>query len=142
MGKLDFENIFNLFGSDDVSNNTTTYVDLTDTPIYWLGMHKKLVLNHINFRKKALRLLKNSNMELDYNEVSRAGEMIAYNRAWFYIKKINIANEDHVEVIVTQGDDQLETSLELAIQHFQSPEREEYEKCFHLHEILKISQEY
>ena len=90
MKKLDFDNIFNLFGEGDVSNNTsTTYEDITSTPIYWLGMHKKLILNHINFRKKAIRLLKNSNMELDPVELAAAGEVIAYNRAWFYIKKIS-----------------------------------------------------
>jgi hypothetical protein len=142
MKKLDFDNIFNLFGEGDVSNNTsTTYEDITSTPIYWLGMHKKLILNHINFRKKAIRLLKNSNMELDPVELAAAGEVIAYNRAWFYIKKIDISNKDHVEAILMHGDDFLETSLELAIKHFQSPEREEYEKCLHLHEILKLSKE-
>ena len=66
---MDFDNIFNLFGEEDVSNNTTTYTNLTSTPLYWLGMHTKLILNHINFRKKTIRLLKNSNMEL---EIGRA----------------------------------------------------------------------
>lgn len=138
---MDFDSIFNLFGEEDVSNNTTTYADLTSTPLYWLGMHTKLILNHINFRKKAVRLLKNSNMELDPAELAAAGEVIAYNRAWFYIKKIDLSNKDHVEAILAYGDDFLETSLELAIKHFQSPEREEYEKCLHLLEVLKLSKE-
>jgi len=142
MGEIDFDNIFNLFGSDDVSNNVTTYADLTSTPAYWLGMHKKLILNHINFRKKAIRILKNSNMELDPEEIAAAGEAIAYNRAWFYIKKIKIENDNHIESIVTHSDDFLETSLELAIKYFQSPEREEYEKCAHIQKILEISKEY
>jgi|TARA_B110000240_G_C13441634_1_gene428389 hypothetical protein len=141
MKNIDFDNIFNLFGEEDVSNNTTNYADLTSTPIYWLGMHKKLILNHINFRKKAIRLLKDSNMELDPAELAAAGEVIAYNRAWFYIKKIDLSNKDHVEAILAHGDDFLETSLELAIKHFQSPEREEYEKCLHLLEVLKLSKE-
>tara|TARA_Y100000389_G_C17237988_1_gene401616 strand:- start:337 stop:765 length:429 start_codon:yes stop_codon:yes gene_type:complete len=142
MGNIDFDNIFNLFGDDDLNRNTTTYTDLTSTPAYWLGMHKKLILNHINFKKKAIRLLKNSNMELDPEELAAAGELIAYNRAWFYIKKIDLTNDDHIEAIVTHSDDFLDTSLELAIKHFQSPEREEYERCFHLHEILKLSKEF
>ena len=141
MKNIDFDNIFNLFGEEDVSNNTTNYADLTSTPIYWLGMHKKLILNHINFRKKAIRLLKDSNMELDPAELAAAGEVIAYNRAWFYIKKIDLSNKDHVEAILAHGDDFLETSLELAIKHFQSLEREEYEKCLHLLEVLKLSKE-
>lgn len=139
---VDVDSIFNLFPDEDSSNKTTAYIDVKSTPIYWLGMHRKLVLNHINFRKKALRLLKDSNMELDPTELAEAGEFVAYNRAWYYIKKINPSDENHIEAIVVHGDDLLETSLELAIKHFQSPQREEYERCAHLLKILKISKEF
>tara|TARA_R110001592_G_scaffold129132_1_gene341442 strand:+ start:949 stop:1371 length:423 start_codon:yes stop_codon:yes gene_type:complete len=139
---VDIDNIFNLFPDEDSSNKSTAYIDVKSTPIYWLGMHRKLVLNHINFRKKALRLLKDSDMELDPEELAEAGEYVAYNRAWFYIKKINPSDENHIEAIVVHSDDLLETSLELAINHFQSPKREEYEKCAHLLKILKISKEF
>ena len=51
------EDIFGLFSheDDDLSNGgTTTYVDLKNSPVYYIGMYKKLVLNHINFNKKVL----------------------------------------------------------------------------------------
>ena len=139
---VDVDSIFNLFPDEDSSNKSTAYIDVKSTPIYWLGMHRKLVLNHINFRKKALRLLKDSNMELDPDELAEAGEYVAYNRAWHYINKINPSDENHIEAIVIHGDDLLETSLELAIKHFQLPQREEYEKCAHLLKILNISKEF
>ena len=79
-------------------------------------------------------------MELDIEEVKKAGEFVAYNRAWFYISKINMKDKNHIEGIVSYGDVELETSLELSIKYFQS--LEEYEKCAHLLEILEKSQEF
>ena len=105
-----------------------------------IGMHKKLVLNHINFKKKALKFFKESNHELDIEDVKKAGEYVAYNKAWYYIKKINLSDKNHILDIIEYGDDLLETSLELAIQYFQ--DIEEYEKCAHLLKILKKSQEF
>lgn len=139
---IDVNNLFGLF-PDSKGEGTKTYdydIDLTTTPKYWLGMHKKLVINHINFKKKAIKFFKQSNMELNIEEVKKAGEFVAYNRAWFYINKIDINNEDHIDDIVSYGDDMLETSLELSIKYFQG--LEEYEKCAHLLKILNKSQEF
>ena len=48
---INLDNIFHLFGPDDDFNgvdNGTTYIDFKNTPTYWVGMYKKLILNHIN----------------------------------------------------------------------------------------------
>tara|TARA_B110000211_G_C14009405_1_gene522381 strand:+ start:794 stop:1222 length:429 start_codon:yes stop_codon:yes gene_type:complete len=139
---IDVNNLFNLFpGSEGEDTETyANYMDLTATPRYCLGMHKKLVINHINFKKKAIKFFKQSNMELNIEEVKMAGEFVAYSRAWFYINKIDINNEDHIDDIISYGDVTLETSLELSIKYFQ--ELEEYEKCAHLLKILNKSQEF
>lgn len=137
---IGIEDIFNLFPGGDENEDNTTYVDITSTPIYWLGMHKKLILNHINFKKKVISFFKKNNDELDIADIEKAGEFVAYNRAWSYIKKINMENEDHVADIVSYGDDALNCSLELAIKHFQNTE--EYEKCAHILKVLKKSQEF
>ena len=133
------EDLFNLFPEGE-SKKETTYIDVASTPLYWLGMHKKLILNHINFKKKIIHYFKKNNDELDVAEIEKAGEFVAYNRAWSYIKKIDMGNEDHIADIVSYGDAALETSLELAIKHFQNTE--EYEKCAHILKILKKSQEF
>ena len=141
MGEIDVNILFNLFHSNDMDEASVgNYTNVTITPEYWLGMHKKLVLNHLNFKKKAIKFFKQSNMELDIEEVKKAGEFVAYNRAWFYISKINMKDKNHIEGIVSYGDVELETSLELSIKYFQS--LEEYEKCAHLLEILEKSQEF
>ena len=139
---IDVNDIFNLFPNSGKRKEEIIeeYVDLTSSPQYWLGMHKKLVLNHINFKKKALKFFRESNHELDIEDVKKAGEYVAYNKAWHYIKKIDMDDKNHILNIIEYGDDILETSLELSIKYFQ--DIEEYEKCAHLLKILKKSQEF
>mgnify|MGYP003636112880 FL=1 len=133
---IDVDSLFGLFpdGEDLNKGNTKVYIDFTKNPIYWVGMYKKLVLNHINFNKKIVKFFKESNQELDVEDMSNAGEFVVYHRAWHYISKIDINVEEHVTAIDKYGDEYLDTSLELGIHFFE--EHEEYEKCAHLKKIL------
>ena len=133
---IDVDSLFGLFpdGEDLNKGNTKVYIDFTKNPIYWVGMYKKLVLNHINFNKKIVKFFKESNQELDVEDMSNAGEFVVYHRAWHYISKIDINVEEHVTAIDKYGDEYLDTSLELGIHFFE--EYEEYEKCAHLKKIL------
>ena len=134
---INLDNIFNLFGPDDDfegNNNGTTYMDFKNTPTYWVGMYKKLILNHINFNKKIMKFFQKSDKDLDLNDVKEAGEFVTYNRAWSYIKKIDISNKDHIKGIKTYSDEYLDTSLKLGISFF--IETEQYERCAHLQKIL------
>lgn len=137
---INIDNLFNLFPSQDNENKQMAYIDFADKPIYKLGMYKKLILNHINFKKKVISFFKQTNAELSVEEMEEAGAYVAYNRAWFYIKDIDITNDDHLEAISVYGDETLETSLELGIKFYQISE--EYEKCAFLLKILKKSQEF
>tara|TARA_R110002153_G_scaffold41190_4_gene117572 strand:+ start:1085 stop:1525 length:441 start_codon:yes stop_codon:yes gene_type:complete len=136
---IDVDNLFNLFPEDDVEseNSTNTYIDFKDSPIYWLGMYKKLILNHINFNKKVIKFFKDANSELDVEDMKEAGEFVTYNRAWTYVDKINCENPSHIEAIKHYSDEFLETSLELGIAYFQNSE--EYEKCAKLLKIFNKS---
>ena len=93
---MNVENIFSLFSKDENLDgvNEKVHVDFTQTPIYWIGMYKKLVLNHINFNKKVIKFFKNANQELDMEDMKEAGEFVIYNRAWSYINKIDIDHPD------------------------------------------------
>ena len=138
---INIENLFHLFPKgDNDDKNHDVYVDFATKPVYKLGMWKKLILNHINFKKKVLLFFKQSNGEFDIEDIKQAGEFVAYNRGWSYIKDISLENDDHIEAIVTYGDEALQTSLELGIKFFQNTE--EYEKCAHFLKILKKSQEF
>jgi len=134
---INLDNIFHLFGSNDDFDGVEdgkTYMDFKNTPTYWVGMYKKLILNHINFNKKIMKFFQKSDKDLDLNDVKEAGEFVTYNRAWSYIKKIDISNKDHIKGIKTYSDEYLDTSLKLGISFF--IETEQYERCAHLQKIL------
>lgn len=134
---MDLSKIFKLFNeSEEVENDFSedTYIDFKSTPLYWVGMYKKLVLNNSNFNKKIVQFFKDSDEELDVAEMSEAGEFITYQRAWDFIKNINPEDEFHRKIIKKSSDEYLETALKLGILYFE--EREMYENCALLKKIL------
>lgn len=140
---IDLDNVFGLFSdSDDDAERRqdVAYLDFKETPLYWVGMYKKLILNHINFNKKVIKFFKQANYELDVKEMKEAGEFVTYNRAWSYILKINLEDTTHLYAIQEYSDEYLDTALKLGIHFFE--EIEEYEKCAHLKKILDKSQEF
>ena len=77
---VDIDNIFSLFGEyDDLdgNSNSNTLIDIKSTSLYKVGMFKKVILNHVNFNKKIIKLFTKSNSELDINDLKEAGESIA-----------------------------------------------------------------
>jgi hypothetical protein len=136
--KIDVDKLFNLFPDESEGENDETHINFKDSPVYKLGMYKKLILNHINFNKKVIKFFKEANSELDVEDMKEAGEFVTYSRAWSYIKQIDCGVELHIDAIHGYADDYLDTTLELGISYFQN--LEEYEKCAQLLKILKISQ--
>jgi hypothetical protein len=142
---INIENIFPLFPSNHDDSDISQYdnaalLDIKESPVYFIGMYKKLVLNHINFNKKVLQMFKSMNGEFDIKDVKEAGEHITYNKAWSYIKNIDISIDEHIDAIQYYTDEYLQTSLELGISFF--IETEEYEKCALLNKILEISRKF
>tara|TARA_R100001443_G_scaffold26602_2_gene39898 strand:+ start:185 stop:607 length:423 start_codon:yes stop_codon:yes gene_type:complete len=134
---VNLDHIFHLFSSNDDLQGIASdkaFIDFKNTPTYWVGMYKKLILNHVNFNKKIIKFFQKSNKELDLGDVKEAGEYVTYNRAWSYIKKIDISKKEHLKGIDTYADEYLDTSLKLGISFY--IETEEYEKCAHLQKIL------
>ena len=138
-------NIFELFSSEFENlegENEKVHIDFTQTPIYWIGMFKKQVLNSINFNKKALKFFKEAQHELDLEDIKEAGESIVYNRAWDYINNIDLENPTHLEAIEQYSDEYLDTALKLGINYFEQESIQEYEKCAHLQKILNKTKEF
>lgn len=131
------DNIFELFSeSDDLdgSNNSTTFVDFKSTPIYWIGMFKKVILNHNNFNKKVLQFFEKADQEIDLDDVKDAGEYIVYNRAWTYIENVDLNDIIHVKTVEKYADEYLDVALKLSINFFE--QSEQYERCALLVKIL------
>tara|TARA_R110000796_G_scaffold153092_1_gene269497 strand:- start:8309 stop:8758 length:450 start_codon:yes stop_codon:yes gene_type:complete len=131
------DNIFGLFSHDenDLSTDRTTYEELKSSPMYYVGMYKKLILNHINFNKKVLSFFKKANEEFDILDIKEAGEFVTYKRAWSFIQNVDIDDVSHIDALKYYSDEYLDTALELGINFFQ--QEEEYEKCAILLKILK-----
>jgi len=108
---LNLENLFNLFTPKDLREENKTYLDFENQPLYFCGMWKKLILNHVNFSKKVINFFKQSNGEFDIDDIR--------------------------EAILSFSNDEFIATLEMGIKHFQSSE--EYEKCAKILKIKNIS---
>ena len=131
-----------MFGSEDKNpkpnsdvNQDMSYLleDYKQHPMFWVGMFKKLIYNHKVFNAKVLNSFKDLDGELDMNDVENAGEFIMYNRAWYWINKINVKETLHQNALTHYADEILLTYTKVVILYFQ--ELEEYEKCAHLKKI-------
>ena len=139
---VDVNKIFGLFGNEDENpkpnsdmNQDMSYIleDYKQHPMFWVGMFKKLIYNHHSFNNKILNSFKDLDGELDMNDVENAGEFIVYNRAWYWINKIDIKETLHQNALTHYADEILLTYTKVVILYFQ--ELEEYEKCAHLKKI-------
>ena len=146
---MDPNKIFGLFGSEDENpkpdfNHTTDtshlLEDYKEHPLFWVGMFKKLIHNHKTFNHKILDFFSNMDEELNIYDVETAGEFVVYNRAWFWISKVDPQDRICQEAILHYTDEFLDTYLKFAIHYFQ--ELEEYEKCAHLKKISDICEKF
>ena len=140
--RVDVNKIFGLFGNEDESpkpdldqSQDMSYIleDYKQHPMFWVGMFKKLIYNHKVFNHKIINSFKEMDEGLDINDVENAGEFIVYNRAWYWISKIDIKETLHQNAITHYTDEVLLTYTKVTILYFQ--ELEEYEKCAHLKKI-------
>ena len=138
---VDVNKIFGLFNEDENpkynsdSNQDMSYLleDYKQHPMFWVGMFKKLIYNHKSFNIKILKSFKDLDSELDMNDVENAGEFIMYNRAWYWINKIDLKEQLHQNALTHYADEILLTYTKVIILYFQ--ELEEYEKCAHLKKV-------
>jgi len=140
---IDPDKIFNLFNQADQDPPTKEKAEiadqllaLQDTPAFKLGVFKKLILNHINFNKSILSLLKRADSDFDIDDVKNAGEFIIYTRAWYYVENLNVKELEVFESLKKGASQELITAFKLAIHFFQ--ENEEYEKCAHLKKFCDV----
>lgn len=138
---MDANKIFGLFTGKHSSENMEggaiiPLEDITKLPEYWVGMFKKLIQNHQNFNRKVAGFLSQMDEELDVYDVETAGEFVVYNRAWFWISKIDITQDKHISAVIQYTDEYLTTYLQFSISYWE--EFEEYEKCAHLKKIYDL----
>ena len=131
---INVDNIFSAFSKDNELGSS--YEDITNSPMFWLGAYKKMVVGGGKSSKKFLEIFKSNNKGMDFEDIEKAGEHILFSRAWGYIEKIDINIDAHKECILLYMDEYLEVAIKLGINHFAQENIEEYEKCAHLRDIL------
>ena len=143
---VDVNKIFGLFSNDDEPESLQEKARMADEllkykehPLFWVGMFKKLIHNHKLFNRKIMLFFEQMDEELDLYDVENAGEFVVYNRAWYWISKVDPQDRSCQEAIVHYTDEYLQTYLKFTISYFQ--EFEEYEKCAHLKKILDFCEE-
>ena len=139
---IDKDKIFKLFvdGKEIDGDKTKEEIkDFMNGPYAKIGMFVKLIQNHEVFHKKLEKFLKQEQPDYNVESTKEASEFTVYNRAWSYIKQIDIDNGDHLNAIINFDPKVFYKTLEGAVNFFES--YEEYEKCAHLHKIKELVKE-
>ena len=142
---MDINKIFGSFNSssrDEGSLSSFTppkkisFID-EDSPSYKLGMFRKLILNYLNYTHSLIGLFDKAEPGLDVNDIKRVGEAMLYERAFEYIKDIDLHDKTHINALFREARESrvdLESALNKSIDHFEV--LEEYEKCAILKKYL------
>lgn len=142
---MDINKIFGSFNSssrDEGSLSSFTppkkisFID-EDSPSYKLGMFRKLILNYLNYTHSLIGLFDKAEPGLDVNDIKRVGEAMLYERAFEYIKDIDLHDKTHINALFREARESrvdLESALNKSIDHFEV--LEEYEKCAVLKKYL------
>jgi hypothetical protein len=144
--QMDINKIFDLFGSAEFdtplekkAKAADDLILIQETPMFWIGMFKKIILNNKAFYQ---HLYNNLDPEVVKEMVGMddMAEIVTYSRAWFYSSKIDLKRRVDIDAIITFADDNLFYALALAIKFFE--QKEEYEKCAHLKQIQDVVEKF
>tara|TARA_B110000211_G_C13579053_1_gene335416 strand:- start:2 stop:448 length:447 start_codon:yes stop_codon:yes gene_type:complete len=145
---IDKNKLFSLFGSSDddgydEKKSIKEFEKLVEAeleqPMNKLGMFVKLIINHMVFHQKLKKFLdKESPGIIDLETTKEASAFAVFNRAWHYIKGIDLKEKKHCQAVMEYKSGPLRQTLGEAIFYFESVE--EYEKCAFLHTIQKLKE--
>ena len=129
MEMIDKDRLFSLFGGDEASakeilDKPDTFLD---TATAKLGMFTKLIYNHEVFHNKLKKFMKQVKEDYDDEATKQASAFTVYNRAWYYIKEIDLKDVNHFSAVVEYKYKPLYDSLSKAITYFE--ELEEYKEA-------------
>lgn len=135
---MDVNKIFELFDTPDEPKKQVIR-DISEHPAFWIGMFRKIIMNHSNFNSASLSIFKNAFPNMDINDIKNAGEFIIYTRSYEFLKRLDIERELDLEILKDNSTLELDIALKLVLSYFESTE--EYEKCAFIKRILTIVEE-
>lgn len=135
------DKIFGLFDDspEEVQTQKNSLVVFNSSPYHKLGMFTKLIVNHFIFHYKLEKFLQKEEPSYNSESTREASSFVVFNRAWNYIKQVNVDNKNDILAILDFNPKVLNKTLESALEYFQ--DLEEYEKCAHIFKIQKVLKE-
>jgi len=130
------DNIFSLFQNEDTIE---VYENFMDNPYIKIGMFNKIIRNNTIFNIKFKKFLDSADLNYDKDYIDSSSRFITFNRAFFYIKDINVENQQHIDALKCYDFEDLMLNVNTSISFFEKGE--EYEKCSHLFKIKKLVEE-
>ncbi len=133
------DKIFQLFvdGKEITDDSTKEEIkDFINGPFAKIGMFVKLIQNHQVFHQKLEKFLKKEQPNYNIESTKEASEFTVYNRAYTYIKKVDIEKEDDKLALLNFDENILLEALNNSIKFFEG--YEEYKKCAHLFNIQQL----
>jgi hypothetical protein len=127
------DNIFSLFQNEDTIE---VYENFMDNPYVKIGMFNKIIKNNTVFNIKFKKFLDSVDPNYDKDYIDSSSRFITFNRAFFYIKDIDVENIQHMDALKCYNLEDLVLNVNTSISFFE--EKEEYEKCGHLFKIKKF----
>ena len=137
--QMDINKIFDLFGSADFdtplekkAKAADDLILIQETPMFWIGMFKKIILNNKAFYQHLYNSL-DPEVVKEMAGMDNMADLVTYSRAWFYISKLDLKRRVDVDALIAFTDEDLLYASEMALRFFE--DREEYEKCAHIKKI-------
>jgi len=102
---IDKDRIFELFGGKkgdepkDIEELITADTDFLKSPMAKLGMFTKMVHNHEVFHKKLKKFFQQEKASFNAKETKEASSFAVFNRAYSYIKHLDMENSEHIEAV-------------------------------------------
>lgn len=137
---MDLNNIFNLFNddieeTDSPEDSVSVLIDFSSHPFYWINGFNKIISNSEYFEKLIIKNFKISNPE----DIQILKNKIMFEKAWDYIKNINIDNQFHIDCLYKKSSYLLMNNLNVTLDYFEKLEK--YENCYIINQIkIKIEE--
>ena len=133
---MNINKIFNLFKSSEEPEEDINPIDLSESPVMWIGMFKRMIVNYETFAKQLIQFFKSSEPSLDTEEIERVSSYMVYNKAYEHLIKLDLTNKSHFDSLQLYSDETFSFVLSKALLYFESIE--EYEKCVFLKQVENV----
>jgi hypothetical protein len=133
---MDPKLVFGLFqdSEDKSEGKVKEIVDFSDHPYIFMGMFTRIIFRGDVLNDQVIRFFTEIDRDLDKVNFEQLNKNLIFNRAYSYLKQLDLQNSFHVDTLLEKADANFLQASTLALNHFL--ELEEYEKCSFIKNII------